>query len=85
MKIWTEIDCQVFPHAQQKYDSPEYFNFYGDSPYEGADVGEASESMFPSGFGADGLPRDIYCDLANTLPSKCAGRVQSNVVSIHQV
>ena len=72
----TKIDFQVFPHAQQDYEYPEYFNFYGDSPSEAGDV-EAFDSMFPSGFGADGLPRDIYCDLANTLPSKCAGRVQS--------
>ena len=61
-----------FLNAQQEnqYDYQDYFNFYGDDATEG---GEVDESNFPSGVGIDALPRDIYCDLANTLQKHCAG------------
>ena len=62
---------------ENQYDYLDYFNFYGDDGTEG---GEVEESSFPSGVGSDALPRDIYCDLANTLQSLCAGTVKFTVV-----
>ena len=68
--------ARQFPGLQQddQYDYPDYFNFYGDN----AIVEESSSS---SGAGVDvGIPWDIYCDLASTLQSQCAGTVTSTCV-----
>ena len=51
-------------YDDSSYDE-DYFNFYGEGNYPNEEDGE--EEGNPNRDEIEGLPRDVYCDLATTL------------------